>query len=154
MPRLAYLSVAFAVAAFNGCGDAPREQRVQAEYDKTTGKLSQLTVDVTKDGKPNITSYMDGSKFLRIEIDTNEDGKIDRWEYYSADQKLERVGFSRANDGTADAWAFHRPDGSIERVEVSTKRDGKPNRTSSTRKGRWHEPGRYNGDGRVDKWER
>ena len=44
--------------------------------------------------------------FLRIEIDTNEDGKIDRWEYYGPDQKLERVGFSRSNDGKHDAWAF------------------------------------------------
>jgi hypothetical protein len=154
VPHLAHISVAFAVAAFNGCGDAPREERVQAAYDKTTGKLSQLTVDVAKDGKPNITSYMDGSKFLRIEIDTNEDGKVDRWEYYGADQKLERVGFSRANDGIADAWAFHRPDGSIERVEVSTKRDGKPNRTEFYEKGalaRAEED--TNGDGRVDKWE-
>ena len=108
---MACLSVALAFVAFNGCGDAPRDQRVQAAYDKTTGKLSQLTVDATKDGKPNITSYMDGTKFLRIEIDTNEDGRIDRWEYYDADQKLERVGFSRANDGIADAWAFHGPTG-------------------------------------------
>ena len=90
------------------CSCAPSQEQVQANYDKKTGKLSQLTV-MSKDGKPNITSYMDGTKFLRIEIDTNEDGKIDRWEYYGADQKLERVGFSRANDGIADAWAFQRP---------------------------------------------
>ena len=76
---MASLFVALAVMAFNGCGDAPRDQHVQAAYDKTTGKLSQLTVDVSKDGKPNITSYMDGPKFLRIEIDTNEDGRIDRY---------------------------------------------------------------------------
>lgn len=155
MPSLASISIALSVAACSSCGDAPREQRVQATYDKTTGKLSQLTVDITKDGKPNITSYMDGSKFQRIEIDTNEDGKIDRWEYYGADQKLERVGFSRSNDGIADAWAFQRSDGSIERVEVSTKRDGKPNRTEFYEKGvlaRAEED--TNADGRVDKWER
>jgi len=153
--RLAYLCVAASVAGLNGCGDAPREERVQATYDKTTGKLGRLTVDAIKDGKPNITSYMDGSKFLRIEIDTNEDGKIDRWEYYGADQQLERVGFSRANDGIADAWAFHAPDGSIERVEVSTKRDGRPNRTEFYEKGelaRAEED--TDADGQVDKWER
>jgi hypothetical protein len=149
------MSVALAVVAFNGCRDAAREQRIQATYDTTTGKLSQLTVDSTKDGKPNITSYMDGTKFLRIEVDTNEDGKIDRWEHYGADQKLERVGFSRANDGIADAWAFQRPDGSVERVEVSTKRDGKLNRTEFYERGalaRAEED--TDADGRVDKWER
>jgi hypothetical protein len=153
--HFACISLALNIAALSGCGEGPREQRVEATYDKTTGKLSQLTVDLTKDGKPNITSYMDGPKFVRIEIDTNEDGKIDRWEYYDADQKLERVGFSRANDGIADAWAFQLPDGSIERVEVSTKRDGKPNRIEFYEKGalaRAEED--TNGDGLVDKWER
>ena len=146
--------VAAASLASNGCGSAPEDQRVKAEYDKETGKLSQLTVDVTKDGKPNITSYMDGTKFLRIEIDANEDGKIDRWEYYGADQKLERVGFSRADDGKADAWAFQGPDGTVSRVEVSTKRDGKANRTEYYEKGalaRAEED--TDTDGRVDKWE-
>ena len=137
-----------------GCNRAPQEKRVQATYDKTTGKLSQLTVDVVKDGKPNITSYMDGTNFLRIEIDKNEDGKIDRWEYYGADQKLEKVGFSRSDNGKPDAWAFQGADGSIARVEVSTKRDGKPNRTEFYEKGvlaRAEED--TDADGRVNKWE-
>ena len=105
-------------------GSAPKSDRVQATYDKQTGKLVQLTVDAKKDGKPDIYSYMDGTKFVRIEIDNDEDGKIDRWEYYGPDQKLEKVGFSRANDGKPDAWAYQAPDGSIGRVEISTHRDG------------------------------
>lgn len=153
--RLVYLIVAVGAVVVTGCGDVPKEQRVQAKYDQTTGKLSQLTVDTIKDGKPNIISYMDGTKFKRIEIDTNEDGRIDRWEYYGADQKLERVGFSRANDGTVDSWAFQGPDGAVERVEVSTKRDGKTNRTEFYEKGalaRAEED--TDADGHVDKWER
>lgn len=140
--------------ATTACGASPEEQRVKAEYDKETGKLSQLTVDVAKDGKPNITSHMDGTKFLRIEIDADEDGKVDRWEYYGADQRLERVGFSRANDGKADAWAFRGTDGSVVKVEVSTKRDGKVTRTEFYEKGalsRAEED--TDADGRVDKWE-
>ena len=147
---------AFAVgtAASSGCSGTPQNERVQATYDKTTGKLSQLTVDAANDGKPNITSYMSGTKFVRIEIDTNEDGKIDRWEYYGADQKLERVGYSRANDGIVDAWAFEAPDGSIAKLELSTQRDGKANRTEFYEKGtltRAEED--TDTDGRVDKWE-
>ena len=153
MLRYAAAFVVLGVSA--GCGgSSPQDQRVQPTYDKATGKLSQLTVDAAKDGKPNITSYMDGTKFLRIEIDSNEDGKIDRWEYYGADQKLERVGFSRANDGKVDAWAFQGPDGAVARVDVSTKRDGKVTRTEFYEKGalaRAEED--TDADGRIDKWE-
>lgn len=136
------------------CGSQPSEQRVEATYDQQSGKLSQLTIDAGKDGKPNIFSYMDGTKFLRVEIDSNEDGLIDRWEYYSADQKLEKVGFSRSNDGKSDAWAYESSDGAIGKVEVSTRRDGKANRTEFYEKGtllRAEED--TNQDGRVDKWE-
>jgi hypothetical protein len=150
----AYLVVALSVLTCHGCGGAPREERVEATYDKATGKLSQLTLNTNKDGKPNIHSYMDGSNFLRIEIDADEDGKVDRWEYYGPDQKLERVGFSRANDGIADAWAFQGPDGVLQRLEVATRRDGKPNRTEFYEKSvlaRAEED--TDADGRVDKWE-
>jgi hypothetical protein len=137
-----------------GCRSTSDEGRVQASYDKTTGKLSQLTVDAVKDGKPNITSYMEGSKFLRIEIDVDEDGKTDRWEYYGSDQKLERVGYSRANDGKQDAWAYQGPDGMVARIEVSTKHNGKPNRTEFYERAslvRAEED--TDSDGRIDKWE-
>ena len=137
------------------CRRAHDAEKIQASYDKTTGKLSQLTVDARKDGKPNIYSYMDGTQFVRIEIDRDEDGIIDRWEYYGADQKLERIGFSRANDGTVDAWAFQGLDGSIARVEVSTKRDGKANRTEFYEKGVLTSAEEdTDGDARIDKWER
>jgi len=154
-PKLMHLSAAVLLTlGLSACRQAPREERVQATYDKSTGKLSQLTVDATKDGKPNIFSYMDGAKFVRIEIDKDEDGRIERWEYYGSDQKLEKVGFSRSNDGKADSWAFQGPDGSIARVDVSTKRDGKVDRTefySAGELSRAEED--TDGDGRVNKWE-
>ena len=72
---------------------------------------------------------MDGTRIDRIEIDKDENGKIDRWEHY-VDGKLARVGTSTRGDGVEDEWAFQRADGSLERVETDTDRDG-----------------------RVDKWE-
>ena len=33
---------------------------------------------------------MDGARIVRVEIDKDEDGKIDRWEYYGPDQKIEK----------------------------------------------------------------
>jgi hypothetical protein len=153
-PPEVYTALLLAIFVAAGCSEAPQQRQVEATYDKATGKLSQLTVDALKDGKPNVTSYMEGAKFLRIEIDTNEDGKVDRWEYYGSDQKLEHVGFSRANDGVVDAWAYQGSDGSVERVEVSTKRDGRRNRHEFYKKGalaRAEED--TDADGRVDKWE-
>ena len=136
------------------CVSPQREQTAAAIYNKDTGKLSQLTVSAQKDGNPNITSYMDGDKFLRIEIDRDEDGKVDRWEYYGPDQKLEKVGFSRSNDGVPDAWAFEDASGTISRLEISTRGDGRPNRTEFYERNtvvRAEED--TNGDGLADKWE-
>ena len=137
-----------------GCRATPSDRSVAATYDKQSGELRQLTIKSVKDGKSSITSYMDGPKFVRIEIDDNEDGKIDRWEYYGADQKLERVGLSRSEDGKEDAWVFRGADGSIARVQISVKRDGIPNRTEFFEHGilaRAEED--TSGDGRIDKWE-
>jgi hypothetical protein len=142
-----------ALLASASCGGPP-PAHVAAAYDEQTGKLRQLTLNGQKDGKPNIFSYMDGTKFVRIEIDQDEDGRIDRWEYYGPDQKLEKVGFSRARDGKVDAWAFSNPDGSVARIEVSTQRDGRANRTEFYERGalsRVEED--TNGNGRADKWE-
>jgi hypothetical protein len=140
--------------AFGACAPEGPARAVEAVYDKDTGKLSQLTLDAGKDGSPNITSYMDGARFLRIEIDLDEDGKIDRWEYYGADQQIEKVGISRSNDGKPDAWVFEDSTGAVGRMQVSTRRDGKPNRTEFYERGelvRAEED--TDGDGRTDKWE-
>ncbi len=149
---LALLLHSFLAAACNQ--QSTDDGRVQASYDKTSGKLNQVTVDAAKDGKPNIFSYMNGTKFIRIEIDKDEDGRIDRWEYYGDDQKISKVGVSRANDGKADAWMFQAPDGTVGRIEISTRRDGTVNRVEFYEKGvltRAEED--TDRDGRVDKWE-
>ena len=143
------------LTAMLSCGQSTKNNAaVKAEYDQKTGKLSQLTVNAAKDGKPNITSYMDGSKFLRIEVDSDENGSIDRWEYYGPDQKLEKVGLSRSKDGIVDSWLYEGPDGLPKKVEISSRRDGKVSRTEFYEKGeltRAEED--TDQDGRADKWE-
>ena len=150
MTRTPAIAIALVVTA---CTGTP-QQAVETKYDQDTGKLSQVAIKSPRDGKPDIISYMDGTRFIRIEVDQNEDGRIDRWEYYSGDQKLEKVGFSRADDGVVDAWAFRAEDGSIARVELSTHRDGRANRVEMYEKGTLKEAREdTDGDGRVDKWE-
>jgi antitoxin component YwqK of YwqJK toxin-antitoxin module len=154
MSRQIFLLCITVAVGVSGCASKPKDDRVQASYDKQTGKLSQLTVDAKKDGKPNIYSYMDGSKFVRIEIDNDEDGKIDRWEYYGPDQKIQKIGLSRANDGIVDSWAYQGADGLVSKVEVSTRRDGKVSRTEFYEQGKLARAEEdSDNDGQIDKWE-
>jgi hypothetical protein len=154
-PSVISLVVAFALA-FSACdrkGDEARK-RISPEYDKATGKLKLLRYDSDGDGKVDTVSFMDGARILRIEIDKNEDGKVDRWEYYDANQKLEKIGTSRADDGKEDSWTYPAADGSTARVEVSTRHDGKVNRVEHYVNGvlsAAEEDG--DGDGKIDKWE-
>lgn len=139
------------------CGSKPADAQkdgVEAVYSRSTGKLELLKYDSNKDGKPDTWSYMEGTRIVRIEVDRDFDDVVDRWEYYTADGRLEKVGMARQNDGVVDAWAFQGPDGNIARVEVSTKRDGQVNRWERMAGGvlvSAEEDG--NGDGRPDRWE-
>jgi hypothetical protein len=142
----------------SACSD-PEKARIRETtkptYDKGTGRLTQLTYDANKNGKVDTWTDMDGTKPLRSRIDLDEDGKIDRWEYYDDKGALTKVGFSRKKDGTPDAWAFSGPDGQVARVEISSTGDDK-------QIDRWehYEAGALaraeedtNADGRADKWE-
>lgn len=146
------LSFAIAVAS---CGAAPTPgNKLEPTYNQTTGKLEVLKYDSDGDGKFDTVSYMDGARIVRIEIDRDEDGKVDRWEYYGPAQKLEKVGVSRANDGIEDAWSILDARGAVVRIEVSTRRDGKPSRFEYYTNNiltRVEED--TDGDGRIDKWE-
>lgn len=160
MSRL-YLSVKIGVVALTllagGCSSPVERQReagIEPIYDESTGRLQRLNYDSDKNGKIDTVSFMDGARVLRIQIDKDEDGKVERWEYYDADQKLEKVGFSRAADGIEDAWSFAGPDGKIVRIDISTARDGKIARSEHYEQDvlvRAEEDG--DGDGRMDKWE-
>ena len=93
-------------------------------YDRESGRLQRLDYDSDRDGTADTISFMDGQKVIRIEIDKDQDGRVERWEYYGQDQKLVRVGISRLNDGIVDAWSYSGPDGSLAQVDLSGNRDG------------------------------
>lgn len=142
--------------SFGACGCSSQDARkvITPEYDKKTGKLQLLKYDANGNGKIDTWSYMDGARVVRIEIDKDEDGKIDRWEYYDANQKLEKVGFSRLSDGKEDAWSYTGPDGSLLRIDVSTKRDGKVTRIEHYQQNRLVTAEEdTDEDGKIDKWE-
>jgi hypothetical protein len=137
-----------------GCQPGAGAKRIEPVYDPKTGKLQLLKYDSNGNGTIDTWSHMDGARAVRIDIDSDEDGKIDRWEYYGANQQIEKVGFSRAKDGKEDAWSFAGATGAVERVEVSTRRDGKVTRIEHFQGERVISAEEDSDeDGKIDKWE-
>lgn len=137
-----------------GCQRRSETRRIEPVYDPKTGKLQLLKYDSNGNGAIDTWSYMDGARAVRIDIDADEDGKIERWEYYGPSQKLEKVGFSRAKDGTEDAWSYPASTGAIERIEMSTRRDGRVSRVEHFKADRLVAAEEDSDqDGRIDKWE-
>jgi len=154
--RKVFLAVALLCLA--ACSDPEKEQLRKTTvptYDKTTGRLKQLTFDHNKNGVIDTWTDMDAAKPVLTKQDRNEDGKIDRWEYFDADAKLIKVGFSRRDDGKPDAWAYSGADGKVERVEISYTSDEKKISRWEFYKGEVLDRSEEdtNADGRPDKWE-
>lgn len=151
LTRLSGVLMAVLIAA--ACSK-PAGRPPAANYDSKTGKLTTLSVDSNRNGKVDAVSYMDGTRILRIEVDQDENGQVDRWDFYGPDKKLERVGFSRESDGVMDAVASYQSEGVLLRMEVSTRRDGIFDRIERYTDGRLVESAEdTDGDGRPDKWD-
>jgi antitoxin component YwqK of YwqJK toxin-antitoxin module len=163
--RALVVAVLLLVAACSDPDTARLKETTKPTYDKKTGKLTQLTYDRNKNGTIDTWTDMDGARPVQSRIDLDEDGKIDRWEYYDEQGKLARVGFSRKKDGKADAWAYPGPDGKIARIEISSTSDEKKidrweHYDASKAGNDPNNPGALvsadedtNADGKPDKWE-
>jgi hypothetical protein len=140
------------------CGEAEGD-RPRASYDPKTGRLTTLVYDANKNGKNDAVSFMDGTRILRVELDWDENGKVERWDIYKPDRTLEKVGMSRKNDGVMDAQAFYTGDGALQRIEVSTRRDGTFDRVeyyerdAEARDVMVRTTDDTDRDGRADKWD-
>lgn len=152
------LTLAQAALSGTACSADPERERLErttlATYDSATGRLRQITYDSNKNGRVDTVTHLDGTRLLRTEMDADEDGRVDRWEYYDAAGRLEKYAISRASDGKPDAWAYPGPDGTVVRLEISLRRDGRIDRWEHYEGGsvaRAEEDA--NGDGRADKWE-
>lgn len=120
---------ALAAACSQPTADQARvKATTQASYDLTTGKLSEITYDKNKNGRIDTWTKMNGSIPVSSRMDTNEDGKLDRWETYGPDGKLTQVDWERppvpgpANPnpnytGKPNATAYVNADGVVERIE-------------------------------------
>lgn len=148
---LLILPVATLLAA---CSPRPSGDRPRAEYDTATGHLSKIELDANKNGTNDTVSYMDGTRVIRVELDLDENGKVERWDFYGADGKLEKVGFASKDDGVMDSQAFYDSNGATRRIEISTRRNNRFDRTEYyDKKALVKSEDDTNGDGRPDKWD-
>lgn len=152
--HIRWLGPVAVVTLTTACSPATPAHKTTATYDQETGKLRTLSVDANGNGTIDTVSYMDGAQIVRIEVDQNEDGKIDRWDFYSSGRQLERVGSSSQNDGVMDRVSFYDTQGAVVRTEVSTRRDGRFDHIEYFSAGRMvRSADDTDGDGKPDKWD-
>lgn len=157
LASVARIGAVFVVSSLlAGCfrAEPPARDTPTTTYDPVSGRLKQLEFDTTHNGRNDSIGFMDGTVVQRIEVDEDEDGKVDRWEFYGVNRRLERVGYSRRHNGVLDAMAHYGEDDNVQRIEIATQGDGPFNRVEFYESGslaRVEED--TNGDGRVDKWE-
>jgi hypothetical protein len=125
-PWLRAAAVFVAACVFAACQPDPQKDpflrgndQVQGHYSKKDGHLELLTYDSNKNGKTDTWSFMDGSRVIGVVIDKDEDGVPDRWEYYDATGKLEKVATARLTPGVPDAWAYPDGSGKVARIEMT-----------------------------------
>lgn len=124
---------------------------VRQLIDGTT--LKEVDFDVDANGNARTRAHVSGNDVTVLERDRDGDGRTDSWEYYDAQKRLVKVGFSLAGDGVLNAWAYRDDKGQIAKVEVSTRHDGKVDRWEYYEKGQLArvEEDRDH-DSRVDHW--
>jgi hypothetical protein len=179
MPRARLAVVAFAVLAHLACGDQEAVQTEPAPYPKwrratdpdgrelrivergayravydSAGDLLRIEYDSNGDGRPDHFAHHDGAPKARLlEIDTDYDGTINRWEHYDPDGRLVKVGSSRRGE-TPDRWAYLGPDGLASRMEYDSDGDGRVDRVEVLEQGRLvRVEVDADRDGRLDRWQ-
>lgn len=146
------VSIAIVVASASCIGfeDAPAPC-----YEASSRRLVRLDTDANGDGVIEQRTYLNGNVPFRTEIDTDADGRVDRWEYVDRRAQVIRVGTSSRNDGREDQWVFPASDDGRVRVDRSTERTSRVDRREFYR-GQVLERAEEdtNQDGVFDKWER
>lgn len=155
-PLLVWLALAAA------CGPSPESSTTKGTYDPQTGQLIQITHDRNQNGRADTWTRMEGARPISSQLDTNEDGVIDRWEEYDTQGQLARAGWTRQASPdpakpVADTWLYPSTDGKTSRIEyLDTDNDG--NQAVTRRE--FYEGERLarveedkDGDDVVDQWE-
>jgi len=61
---------------------------------------------------------------LRLEIDSDRDGRVDQWEYFGEDHARIRAEFDCNRDGRPDRWDYFSPASERTRIDLDENFDG------------------------------
>jgi hypothetical protein len=125
----------------------------QALYSGSDGHLERVAYDADGDHRAEVVSiFGPGGIPLRAQRDTDNDGIVDRWEYYAPDGRIAKVGTARRVAGRADLWAYPDGFGGVSREEYDDDGDGRPERAEDLLDGAVvAEEYDTDGDGRWDR---
>lgn len=132
--------VAATVACSPSPASAPSRHLVekgpfQVLYDRD-GRLERVVYDADGDRRAEIvTIFAPGGAPLRAQIDTDDDGVVDRWEYYAPDGRIAKVGTARRVPGRPDLWTYPDGFGGVSRKEYDDDGDGRPERAEDLLEG-------------------
>jgi hypothetical protein len=162
---LSLLAVPVTLVGAAGCQREQKPERVaegylfekgpyQGFYDGA-GKLTRLLYDQNGDKKADVVMlFYPNGRPRQVEADTDFDGKIDRWQYYSEQGVAEKEGYSRAGNGKPDTWQYFDVKGNLTRREIDEDGDGKIDRTENFVNGRVAAVGiDSDGDGKIERWQ-
>jgi antitoxin component YwqK of YwqJK toxin-antitoxin module len=119
------------------------------------GKLTRLLYDQNGDKKADVVMlFYPSGKPRQVETDSDFDGKIDRWQYYSETGVAEKEGYSRKGGIQPDTWQYFDANGNLTRREIDENADGKVDRTENFQNGRVASVGvDSDGDGKIERWQ-
>jgi hypothetical protein len=106
----------------------------KVEHFAETGAITLEDYDFDFDGKFDARVHYDtktGNKYL-VERVTGFSGKVDTWEKYDGDQKLESLRRDRNGDTRPDYWEQYRA-GKLEKILYDDDFDGKVDRQDETK---------------------
>lgn len=93
------------------------------------GRLQRVAYDRDDDRRAEVvTIFSPAGTPLRAQIDGDNDGVVDRWEYYGPDGRIAKVGLSRRTPGTPDVWWYPDGFGGAGRREYDDDGDGRAER--------------------------
>jgi hypothetical protein len=139
------LSALLAALTLSSCGYEPPRPVPQAYlFEKgpyqgvygPDGRIIRLLYDQNGDRKADMVTlfYANGSP-RQVEIDTDLDGVVDRWQYFAPNGVRERDGWARRKPGRVDLWEYTDDKGRLTRREFDDDGDGRLDRIEYYEKG-------------------
>ena len=154
-------AVALLAGALCACAEAPAPRAgrryvvekgdFQALYG-ADGALERIAHDGNADRRAETQTFYQGGVLRRAELDDDGDGVVERWEVFSPEGRVVKVGTSSRDDGVPDLWTWSDGHGGVARRETDADGDGRPEAVETLESGRLllHDFD-TDGDGRLDR---